>query len=234
MTRIGWIVDVQNDFMLPTEQGGRLYVRDLFDESDRGAVQARAAIEQAVGWMRRHCRVLVYTGDWHGPDDEEIDAAAPDAARGTYPPHCMGLSEDAEERRGAEILASIRPGNPLVLPRGATPQQAREVAREAVESGRPTFIQKERFSAFEGNPGTEAFLDELHRLLGELEVVVAGVARDVCMTQAVDGMQARGYRTVALRDATWGLGLEAEAETLRRWARGGRVVRLDDLAAEKG
>ena len=228
--RIGWVVDVQNDFMLPD---GRLYVRHLFDPSDAGAVQARERIERAVAWMRGHCDVLVFTGDWHAADDAEIDAVSPDAARGTYPPHCMGLSEDPEERRGAEILESVAPEDPVVLPRGATPEQAREVARAAVREGRPVFVQKERFSVFEGNPGAEALLDELRGVLGEpLEIVVAGVARDVCVTQAVDGMQRRGYRTVALRDATWGLGLEDEAATLARWAGGGRVVTLEELRGE--
>ena len=233
--RIGWIVDVQNDFMLPPEQGGRLYVRHLSDPSDAGAVQVRERIEEAVEWMRAHCDVLVYTGDWHAAGDEEIDPVAPDAARGTYPPHCMGLSDDPEERRGAEILESIRPEGPVLLPRGAGAEEARSVAREAVREGRPVFIQKERFSVFEGNPGTADFLDELESLLGDpLEIVVAGVARDVCVTQAVDGMQERGYRTVALKDATWGLGLEEEAATLERWGHRGRVVTLDELKAETG
>lgn len=230
--RIGWIVDVQNDFMLPD---GRLYVRHLTDASDAGAVRARERIEEAVAWMRAHCDVLVYTGDWHAADDAEIDAVAPDAVKGTYPPHCLGLSDDPEERRGAEILESVAPENPVVLPRGAPPEAAREAARAAIRECRPVFVQKERFSVFEGNPGAEALLEELASLLGEpLEIVVAGVARDVCVTQAVDGMQQRGYRTVALRDATWGLGLEDEAATLERWARGGRVVTLDELRAEMG
>ncbi len=230
--RIGWVVDVQNDFMLPD---GRLYVHDLFDASDAGAARARERIEQAVAWMRAHCDVLVFTGDWHAADDAEIDAVAPDAARGTYPPHCMGLSDDPEERRGAAILESVAPDDPVVLPRGATPEQAREVARTAVRGRRPVFVHKERFSVFEGNPGAEALLDELRVLLGEpLEIVVAGVARDVCVTQAVDGMRERGYSTVAVRDATWGLGLEDEAATLERWARGGRVVALEELRAETG
>ncbi len=228
--RIGWVVDVQNDFMLPD---GRLYVHDLFDASDAGASRARERIEQAVAWMREHCDLLVYTGDWHAADDAEIDAVSPDAARGTYPPHCMGLSDDPEEARGAAILDSVAPEDPVVLPRGATPEQAREVARTAVRERRPVFIHKERFSVFEGNPGAEALLDELRALLGEpLEIVVAGVARDVCVTQAVDGMQQRGYRTIALSDATWGLGLEDEAATLERWARGGRVVTLEELRTE--
>ena len=72
------------------------------------------------------------------------------------------------------------------------------------------------------------------RSLGEalgrpLEFVVIGVARDVCMTQAVDGLVERGYRVTAVRDATWGLGLEPEEVTLARWADGGRVVALAEL-----
>ncbi|MDP9348812.1 MAG: hypothetical protein M3P24_06685, partial [Gemmatimonadota bacterium] len=130
--RVGWIVDVQNDFMLPPEEGGRLYVHHLFDPADAGAVQARGRIEEAVAWMREHCRVLVYTGDWHAYGDEEIDPVSPDATRGTYPPHCMGLSDDPEERRGAEILDSIRPESPVLLRRGAGEEEAREVARTAV------------------------------------------------------------------------------------------------------
>ena len=48
--RIGWIVDVQNDFMLPPERGGRLYVHDLFDDgSDRGATQIVPALIKGIG-----------------------------------------------------------------------------------------------------------------------------------------------------------------------------------------
>ena len=228
--RIGWIVDVQNDFMRPAEQGGRLYVRDLFDSSDAGATQVERRIGDAVEWMQQNCEILVYTGDWHAPDDAEIDPVTPDASRGTYPPHCMGLSEDPEERHGAQIIDAIRPEDPVILPRRATAEQAREAARTAVRERRPVFIQKERFSVFEGNPGTEVFLSELKRELGRpLEIVVIGVARDVCVTDAIDGMQDRGYRTVAVRDATWGLGLETEEATVARWAERGRVVPLAEL-----
>ncbi len=230
--RIGWIVDVQNDFMLPPEEGGRLYVHDLEDPSDPGARRARPRIEEAVAWMREHCDALVYTGDWHARADEEIDAEHPDPAGGTYPPHCMGLSEDPEEREGARILASIRPGDPLVLERGATRETAERLARAALDSGRPIFIHKNRFNVFEGNPGAAPLLDALAEGLGgDPEIVVVGVSRDVCVTEAVDDMQARGYRTIAVRDATWGLGLESEEDTLARWARRGRVVTLAELRA---
>ncbi len=225
--RVGWIVDVQADFMDP---GGRLYVRDLFDGSDPGAVAIVSALEAATAWMREHCDIVVYTGDWHGLEDPEIDAVAPDPARDTYPPHCMGRSPDPDERAGAEVIAEIRPADPVVLAHDATAADGARVAREAVRKGRPVFIRKTRFNVFEGNAGCEAFVKSLEEALGRpVEFVVTGVARDVCMTQAVDGLQARGYLVTAVRDATWGLGLEPEEVTLARWAGKGRVVTLAEL-----
>lgn len=230
--RVGWIVDVQNDFAKRAAPGGRLYVHDLFDASDRGAEAVEPRVVEAVRLLREHCDALVYTGDWHAMDDEEIDAIAPDATRGTYPPHCMGLSADAAEREGAEIISEIRPYAPLLLPRDATAAQAREVAERAVRERRPVFIQKHRFSVFEGNAATDDFLHALQRALRAdwLEFYVLGHARDVCVTQFVDGVQRperrdRGYGVVALRDAMAGLGLEPEAETLARWSASGAEIR---------
>lgn len=226
--RVGWVVDAQNDFLLPPEEGGRLYVHDLFDGGrDPGARLAIPALERAVAWMRRNCRVVVYTGDWHAHTDEEIDPVSPDASRGTYPPHCMGLSDDADEREGAEILASIRPSDPLVLERDASGADAREVARRAVAGRRPVFIHKSRFSVFEGNPAADALLEALEEELGApLEIYMAGVARDVCVKGALEGMldPVRGYPVTLVTDATWGLGLEPEAESLARWSAGGAAL----------
>lgn len=226
--RVGWIVDAQVDFMDP---GGRLYVRDLADPSDPGCVQIIPTMERALDWMRGHCDVLVFTGDWHAPDDDEIDPIAPDPGKGTYPPHCMGRSDDPAERAGADIIEALRPRDPLALDIGASSEDAVAVARAAVTEGRPVWIRKNRFNVFEGNPATEAFVAALSEALGAPpEFVVMGVARDVCVTQAVDGLQSRGHRVTALKDATWGLGLEDEDATLARWASRGRVIRVEELA----
>jgi nicotinamidase-related amidase len=226
--RIGWIVDVQNDFMLPPEQGGRLYVHDLFDDgADAGATQIVPALVRATEWMRANCDAIVYTGDWHAHDDAEIDPVAPDAIQGTYPPHCMGLSPDADEREGAQIIAEIRPADPIVLKRDATDADARDVARRAVDERRPVFIQKSRFSVFEGNAAADAFVRALRdRLGGTVEVYVIGVARDVCVKGAVEGMlePVRGVPVTLVTDATWGLGIEPEAESLRRWMDAGAAL----------
>jgi nicotinamidase-related amidase len=226
--RIGWIVDAQNDFMLPPERGGRLYVHDLFDQGqDAGAVQIVPALIRAVEWMRAACDVMVYTGDWHAHDDPEIDPVSPDALEQTYPPHCLGLSEDATEREGAMVIAEIRPENPVVLGRDATEADAGEVVRVALEERRPVFIRKSRFSVFEGNAAADAFLRDLRaRLGGEVEVYMAGVARDVCVKGALEGMldASRAVPVTLVTDATWGLGIEPEAESLRRWMDAGAAL----------
>jgi nicotinamidase-related amidase len=221
--RVGWVVDVQNDFMLPD---GRLYVHDLFDPSDPGATLATGEIIDAVRWMRANCDVVVYTGDWHAYGDREIDTIAPDATRGTYPPHCMGLSPDSRERAGAALLGAIAPGDDvLVLERDASADDAREVARRAVSERRPVFVRKSEFSVFVGNPATEPFLDALRTALGgSPEFIVCGVATDVCVKQAVDGLLDREQSVRVVGDAMWGLGLLPRAETFDLWARRGAAL----------
>ncbi len=238
---IGWVVDVQRDFMDPPDAGGRLYVHDLFDAADAGATRALPAIERTVAWLRAHADALVYTGDWHAADDREIDAVAPDATRGTYPPHCMGLSPDAAERRGAELLPSVAPdpAATVVLGRDATEGEARAAA-EAAAAGQPVFVHKREFSVFDGNPGADAFVAALAAAVARGAAaapafVVCGVAADVCVRQAVEGLLARGYEVVVVRDATWGLGLERVDAMVERWAAAGAGVAesggLERLAA---
>lgn len=221
-------MDVQNDFMRPDR---RLYVHDLFDASDVGASLATPAIVQTVAWMREHCDVVVFTGDWHAYGDREIDTVSPDATKGTYPPHCMGLSDDPGERLGAAIIPEIDPGNSaLVLPRDASAGLAREIAESAVAKRRPVFIQKREFSVFEGNAGADTFVTALRAALGgSPEFVVCGVATDVCVKQAVDGLLDRSAPVQVVRDATWSLGLLPAAETFDAWEK--RGARLTDAAA---
>ena len=135
--KVGWVVDAQVDFMDPE---GRLYVKDLGNEADVGARQVTGTLERAVAWMHDHCQVVVFTGDWHSYDDEEIDPDHPDPQKGTYPPHCMGRSDDPQERLGAEIISELRPPDPLVLEIGASEADARSLAHRAVAERRPIFI----------------------------------------------------------------------------------------------
>ena len=228
---LGWVVDVQRDFMDPD---GRLYVHDLFDLADPGARMARSAIVRCAAWMEAKCGAIVFTGDWHAYGDREIDAAHPDSTQGTYPPHCMGMSSDDSERLGAALIPEIDPGErALILNREATAYTASGVAPSAVQSRRPIFLQKREISCFEGNHATDPLLAALARELGaRLHVIVCGVATDVCVRYAVDGFLDRGMTVSVVRDATWGLGLLPASDTWERWtSRGAHIVTVDALAS---
>jgi nicotinamidase/pyrazinamidase len=227
ISRVGWVVDVQNDFMLPE---GRLYVRDLADAADPGAQLARPAIERTVRWMREHCAITVFTGDWHGYGDREIDPTTPNARVGTYPPHCMGLSPNEHEREGARLLASIAPADDvLTLPRDVSDDEARRLGHAAIRERRPVFVQKSEFSVFEGNRASAAFVETLMAALGHpAEFVVCGVATDVCVRYAVEGLLDRGLPVRVVTDATWGLGLLGPEQTFEAWQKRGAALTLVD------
>lgn len=230
--RLGWVVDVQRDFMEPQ---GRLYVHNLFDSNDRGAMLARDTIVRTVGWMRRQCDALVFTGDWHAYGDREIDIESPDATRGTYPPHCMGRSPDEDERRGALLIHEIDPGSEaVVLDHDASDRDAERVAREIVAARRPGFVQKREFSVFDGNPATEALLAALGSELGQRpDILLCGVATDVCVRHAVEGFLDREFSVTIVRDATWGLGLLSNRETWEQWAsRGAAINTIEELISQ--
>lgn len=205
-----WDVDTQFDFMTPAERGGRLYVRDLQDEADIGAEQIKPRLQRLSDHAREHGILRVATGDWHTPEHREIDAEAPDF-RSTYPPHCMA------DEPGAAKIPETALRDPIVVPLRAEPEVAREAVRRARAEGRDVFLRKEEFSCFTGNPATEALIEELDADA----FVVYGVALDVCVRHAVEGMLERGHTVYLVEDATWGLGLEPAEALIGRWQRQG-------------
>jgi len=148
----------------------------------------------------------------------------------------MGLSPDEDERRGAAIVADVNPGaDVVVLPREATVEMARRAAARAVRERQPVFIQKSEFSVFEGNSATDVFLRALRDEIGRpLEFIVCGVATDVCVKGAVDGLLDRELQVRVLSDATWGLGLLGPEHTFDLWRRRGALVTpVDALTPSK-
>lgn len=214
-----WDVDTQTDFMTPPENGGKLYVKDLSDDADAGAVQIIPALARLSGFARDHGILRVGTGDWHTPDHSEIDAEAPDFVS-TYPPHCMAGEP------GAEKIAETMLRDPVIVPLDATEDVARRAVRTARSENRDIFLQKKEFSCFTGNRATGFLLDEL----AAEKLVVYGVALDVCVQQAVDGMLDRGHTVLLVSDAVWGLGLHTPEELFPEWERRGlRRVKVDDV-----
>ncbi|MEX2570377.1 MAG: cysteine hydrolase family protein [Gemmatimonadota bacterium] len=207
---IFWDVDTQFDFMTPAERGGKLYVRDPADAGDEGAVKLIPALSELSRFATRNDVLRVATGDWHRLDHREIDTETPDF-RTTFPPHCLAGEV------GSTKVPETKLRDTLVLPLRADPAVAWDVARRAVREGRDIFVQKEEFSCFLGNPATGALLEALN----PKAIVVYGVALDVCVKAAVEGMLERGWNVFVVADATCGLGLEDPESLISSWERRG-------------
>ena len=173
-----WDVDTQVDFMLPA---GKLYVP--------GAEETAPAMRRLVDAAREAGIVHVASADDHELTDPEI-SDEPDFSN-TYPPHCL------RGTRGAQKIPETEQADPLPLslvpyPPGLVP--------ELVSGRREILFLKKNFNVFT-NPNTDPLLDALD----PAEIVVFGVATDVCDDAAIRGFLLRGRRVRFVEDAARGL-----------------------------
>ena len=229
---VGWVVDVQNDFMLPDRAALRARpVRCVGRRGDRRSSDEIVARRGLDADALRAGRLYRRLARLRGPRDRH---RLPRPGAGHVPPALHGDSPDPDEREGAGILGSVAPDEErtLVLERGAGDAEARALARQAVAERRPVFIHKFEFSVFEGAPA-DAFLAGLDEAFGAApEFVACGVATDVCVRQAVEGFLDRHRPVRVVTDATWGLGLTPPEALFRAWAdRGASLTTTDALTA---
>jgi nicotinamidase/pyrazinamidase len=192
--RVLWDVDTQVDFMLPD---GKLYVP--------GAEETIPAMGRLVAAAREAGVVHVASADDHELTDPEI-SDEPDFSN-TYPPHCL------RGTRGAAKIEATEQDDPLPLsllpyPPGLLPG--------LVEGRRELLLLKKNFNVFT-NPNTDPLLDALD----PEEIVVFGVATDVCDDAAIRGFLLRGRRIRFVEDAARALDPEREARCLAFWREGG-------------
>ncbi len=176
--RIIWDVDTQVDFMLPE---GKLYVP--------GAEETAPAMARLVEAARAAGIVHVASADDHELTDPEI-SDEPDW-RNTYPPHCL------RGTRGAEKVPETKQDDPVPLshvpfPPGLVPK--------LVAGHREILLLKKNFNVFT-NPNADGLLEALD----PSEVIVFGVATDVCDDAAILGLLQRGRRVRFVEDAARGL-----------------------------
>jgi nicotinamidase/pyrazinamidase len=194
MRRLLWDVDTQVDFMEPN---GKLYVP--------GARDVAANMERLVDACRAARVIHVASADDHELTDPEI-SDSPDFTS-TYPPHCL------RGTRGAEKILETKQRDPLPLslvpfPPGLVPQ--------LVAGRRELLLLKKSFDVFT-NPNTDPLLDALD----PEEIVVFGVATDVCDDAAIRGFLQRGRRVVFVEDAARGLDEARTAACTASWREAG-------------
>jgi nicotinamidase/pyrazinamidase len=169
------------------------------------------AMARLVEWARREGIPHVASADDHELTDPEI-SESPDYAD-TFPPHCL------RGTRGAEKIAATAQRDPVPL--GAT-----EVP-DAWLRGREFLLHKKHFDVFT-NPNAE-------RLLAHFEpdeIVLFGVATDICDDAAIKGLRERGYDVTFVEDASCGIDDERSQACIVDWRGGGvRVATVDDVVS---
>jgi nicotinamidase/pyrazinamidase len=192
--RILWDVDTQVDFMEPS---GKLYVPD--------ARQIVPALERLIDAGRAAGLIHVASADDHELTDPEI-SDSPDL-RNTFPPHCL------RGTRGAEKILETKQRDPLPFSLVPFPPG---LVSGMIEGEREVLLLKKNFDVFT-NPNTQALLDALD----PDEIVVFGVASDVCDDAAIRGFLQRGRRVVFVEDAAKGLDEGRTAACVASWRAGG-------------
>ena len=147
-------------------------------------------MERLVDAARAARIVHVASADDHELTDPEISDVA-GLPQTTYPPHCL------RGTRGAEKILETKQRDPLPLslvpyPPGLVPR--------LIAGRREILLLKKSFDVFT-NPNT----DPLLAALDPDEIVVFGVATDVCDDAAILGFLQRGRRVRFVEDAARGL-----------------------------
>jgi nicotinamidase/pyrazinamidase len=167
---------------------GKLYVP--------GAEQTAPAMRRLVEAARAAGIPHVASSDDHELTDAEI-SESPDLET-TYPPHCL------RGTRGARKVPETEQEDPV--PIGLEPLPERWLR------GREFLLLKKHFDVFT-NPNTERLLE----WLDPGEVIVFGVATDVCDDAAIRGVLDRGRRVRFVEDAARGLDESRVAACTAAW-----------------
>src|SRR5262245_42199865 len=163
--------------------------------------------------------VHVASCDQHELSDPEI-SLEPDYDT-TWPPHCLVGT------RGAEKIAETKQVDPLPLPLVPVPPA---ILVRLLEGRSEILIPKKHYDPFL-NPNTEAMLDALD----PDEILLFGVATDVCDDAAVRALLRRGRRIAFVEDAACGVDESRTAACVAAWReRGVRVTTAEEAAAVLG
>jgi nicotinamidase/pyrazinamidase len=167
---------------------GKLYVP--------GAEETAPAMKQLVAAARAAGIVHVASADDHELTDEEI-SDDPDF-QSTYPPHCL------RGTRGARKIEETEQEDPVPI--------TLELLPDRYLAGREFLLLKKNFDVFT-NPNTERLLERLD----PDEIVVFGVATDVCDDAAIRGFLERGRTVRFVAEAARGLDESRVASCTAAW-----------------
>src|SRR5438093_649619 len=185
---------------------GKLYVP--------GAEQVVPEMRRLVEAARAAGLVHVASADDHELTDDEI-SDRPDFQT-TFPPHCL------RGTRGARKIAETEQEDPVPITLEPLPERYLE--------GREFLLLKKSFDVFT-NPNTDRLLERLD----PDEIVVFGVATDVCDDAAIRGFLERGRKVRFAVDAARGLDEGRVAACTAAWrSQGVEFTTADEVVATLG
>ena len=206
---IFWDVDTQYDFM---HADGKLYVPE--------AERIVGNLKRLTDYAHAHGIRIVASADDHVTAHPEI-SDAPDWAT-TFPPHCMRGTP------GQKKIPETGLRNPLVIE--PEPADAKALGERVRAHKGDILFHKHRFDVFT-NPNVGTVLD----VLAPDDIVLYGVATDVCDKGAVEGLLERRPRTrlFVVTDAVRGIDKDVSEQLLKDWGdEGVRLVRTKEVVEE--
>jgi nicotinamidase/pyrazinamidase len=208
MSTIFWDVDTQYDFM---HADGKLYVP--------GAEEIIPALARLTAYAHTHGIRVIASADDHVPQHDEL-SDTPDF-EDTYPPHCLRGTPGQRKIPETALL------DPLVIE--PTPLDPVSLKRRVQAHTGDILFHKHWFDVFT-NPNVEPVLEALD----PGEIVVYGVALDVCNRYAIEGLLRRRPRTrlCLVTDATKPIAADKAEALLADWnARGVVLISTDEALA---
>lgn len=223
--KIGYMVDVQNDFMLPN---GALYVKRKGDLYDLGVHAQLNTLNKILYWMTTNCQIIIYSGDWHGYDDSEIDTINPNFTK-TFPPHCMG---DSDSPDGAFIVEDLLPAKMISLSIGPSLDELLSLVKQAIVTGSSLFIHKKDFDIWRGRPEFDEILSFIMTSFEEdsIEFYTAGVVTEICVNSFILGALERNHKVVVFEDGIHEIDSEKAKDCINNWKSSGvSLITIEDL-----
>ena len=203
MTRVFWDVDTQVDFMSPD---GKLYVP--------GAETIADNLRRLTDFAHANGIRIVASSDNHDPDDAEL-SDTPDFQE-TFPPHCLRGTP------GQARVPQTTLRNPLLI---EPEEKATALPNLLRDHAGDILFHKHWFDVFT-NPHVSPVVEGL----GISDVVLYGVALDVCVACAVDGLLVRhpALALTVVKDAVQGIDENARAAILEGWRERGVAITTTD------
>jgi nicotinamidase/pyrazinamidase len=207
MTReiIFWDVDTQYDFMM---RDGKLYVPN--------AEEIIPNLKKLYDYARKNEIQIMGSADYHTPNDEEI-SDNPDYLN-TFPQHCL------QGTAGWEKIGATKPLNPLWI--DSKKYKGKELEAMVKNHTGEIIFRKQKFDVF-SNQNVDSVLE----IINPKEVVVFGVALDVCVAYAIEGfLRRKKYKIYLVGDAVKSIYEERGRQLIEKWkSEGVEIVKTDDI-----